>query len=78
MPVTFRICQINEVMDINPRDSAEKFVTMLYQNEIERVKYVIRSYLRTRLHKVRETMHGDHLLAVDLTIRTTLDRKVRS
>lgn len=78
MPVTFRICQINEVMDINPRDSAEKFVTMLYQNEIERVKYVIRSYLRTRLHKVRETMHGDHLLVVDLTIRTTLDRKVRS
>ena len=31
----------------------EHFRIMLVQTEIERVKFVIRSYIRTRLHKVR-------------------------
>lgn len=30
----------------------EHFRIMLVQTEIERVKFVIRSYIRTRLHKV--------------------------
>lgn len=31
----------------------EHFRIMLVQTEVERVKFVIRSYIRTRLHKVR-------------------------
>ena len=31
---------------------------MLVQTEIERVKFVIRSYMRTRLHKVRVYSHS--------------------
>ena len=30
---------------------------MLVQTEIERVKFVVRSYIRTRLHKVRSQTH---------------------
>ncbi|OZJ04224.1 hypothetical protein BZG36_02965 [Bifiguratus adelaidae] len=31
-----------------------KFVSMLYQTEMERIKFVIRSYLRTRLYKIEK------------------------
>jgi GINS complex subunit 4 len=30
-----------------------KFESMIYQTEIERVKFVLKSYLRVRLFKVR-------------------------
>ena len=32
----------------------DKLNSMLYQNEIERIKFIIKSYLRTRLHKVNK------------------------
>ena len=31
---------------------------MLVQTEVERVKFVVRSYIRTRLHKVRHCVHS--------------------
>lgn len=32
----------------------DKFSSMLFQTEIERIKYLLKSYLRTRLFKVAE------------------------
>jgi len=38
----------------DPQTSEEEhFKLMLVQTEMERVKYLVRSYVRTRLHKVR-------------------------
>lgn len=31
----------------------DKFFSMLFQTEIERVKYLLKGYLRTRLYKVK-------------------------
>lgn len=31
----------------------EHYMTMLVQTEVERIKFVVRSYVRTRLFKVR-------------------------
>jgi GINS complex subunit 4 len=36
----------------------EHFKLMLVMTEMERVKFLIRSYVRTRLHKVRHTLTG--------------------
>ena len=45
--------EIAIVTDLN-----EKIRMILYQTEMERVKFVIRSYLRVRLYKVRDlVMH---------------------
>ncbi|KAJ1966833.1 GINS complex subunit [Dispira parvispora] len=33
-------------------DAGQPFTVMLYQTEVERIKYLLRSYLRTRLQKV--------------------------
>lgn len=41
------------IMDNAATNSEQKFISMLYQNEIERIKFILRSYLRTRLYKVR-------------------------
>ncbi|CDS08152.1 hypothetical protein LRAMOSA02100 [Lichtheimia ramosa] len=41
---------IMDTMD-NPQ---RKFISMLFQNEIERIKFVVRSYLRTRLYKIEK------------------------
>lgn len=32
----------------------DKFVSMIFQTEIERIKYLLKSYLRARLFKVRK------------------------
>lgn len=41
----------------DPQTSEEEhFKLMLVQTEMERVKYLVRSYVRTRLHKVRHVM----------------------
>ena len=39
----------------NADDTVKAFMGNLYFMEIERIKYLLRSYLRTRLTKVRET-----------------------
>ncbi|KAI9312896.1 hypothetical protein BX666DRAFT_782096 [Dichotomocladium elegans] len=44
--------QTETVMDTMVVNPQHKFISMLYQNEIERIKFVIRSYLRTRLAKI--------------------------
>jgi GINS complex subunit 4 len=36
---------------------AEHVRIMLVQTEVERVKFVVRSYIRTRLHKAHLTSH---------------------
>lgn len=38
-------------MELNS-DSDSRFIHMLLQTEIERIKYLLKSYLRTRLFKV--------------------------
>ena len=51
---------------------AEHARIMLVQTEVERVKFVVRSYIRTRLYKVRTRiapLHQRHTL----THHTTLD-----
>jgi GINS complex subunit 4 len=41
----------------DPHTSEEEhFKLVLVQTEMERVKFVIRSYVRTRLHKVSESI----------------------
>ncbi|KAI8067761.1 hypothetical protein BC940DRAFT_273699 [Gongronella butleri] len=44
--------QAGLVMDHMSSNLENKFVSMLYQTEIERIRYLIKSYLRTRLHKI--------------------------
>ena len=45
-------------MRADPDSSEEEhFRIMLVQTEIERVKFVVRSYIRTRLHKVGYDMN---------------------
>lgn len=39
-------------MEINT-DTESRFIQMIQQTEIERIKYLLRSYLRTRLFKVK-------------------------
>lgn len=36
----------------------DKFAGMIYQTEIERIKFLLKSYLRVRLSKVREGYWG--------------------
>ncbi|EIE76544.1 hypothetical protein RO3G_01248 [Rhizopus delemar RA 99-880] len=43
--------KIFESMELNS-DSDSRFIHMLLQTEIERIKYLLKSYLRTRLFKV--------------------------
>eukprot|EP00771_Trimastix_marina_P002129 gnl/Trimastix_PCT/3242.p1 GENE.gnl/Trimastix_PCT/3242~~gnl/Trimastix_PCT/3242.p1 ORF type:complete len:169 (+),score=52.48 gnl/Trimastix_PCT/3242:62-508(+) len=43
-------------------DHSSRFASMIYKAEIDRVNYVVRSYLRTRLHKIQrfvEVILGD-------------------
>lgn len=41
----------------DPQTSEEEhFKLMLVQTEMERVKFLVRSYVRTRLHKVRSLL----------------------
>ncbi|ORE21715.1 Sld5-domain-containing protein [Rhizopus microsporus] len=44
--------KIFEQMEINT-DTESRFIQMIQQTEIERIKYLLRSYLRTRLFKVK-------------------------
>jgi len=37
---------------MSERDSKRTFRTVIVQTEVERVKFLVRSYLRARLHKV--------------------------
>jgi GINS complex subunit 4 len=46
----------------------ERFTTMLYQTELERVKYTIRAYLRTRIGKI-ERCHSYILSRPDVLAR---------
>ncbi|KAJ1966617.1 GINS complex subunit [Dimargaris xerosporica] len=39
---------------IQEDNTAQAFTVMLYQSEIERIKYLLRSYLRTRLQKIEK------------------------
>lgn len=40
-------------MELNS-DSDSRFIHMLLQTEIERIKYLLKSYLRTRLFKIEK------------------------
>ncbi|KAI9304684.1 hypothetical protein BJ944DRAFT_266449 [Cunninghamella echinulata] len=42
------------VMDEMSSSIENKFISMLYQTEVERVRYLIKSYLRTRLFKIEK------------------------
>ncbi|RCH89541.1 GINS complex subunit, partial [Rhizopus stolonifer] len=45
--------KIFDTMDLNT-DGQSRFVTVLLQTEIERIKYLIKNYLRTRLSKIEK------------------------
>ncbi|KAL4210970.1 GINS complex, Sld5 component [Rhizopus microsporus] len=45
--------KIFEQMEINT-DTESRFIQMIQQTEIERIKYLLRSYLRTRLFKIEK------------------------
>ena len=48
-----------EQLQLDPRTSEEEhFRIVLVQTEAERVKFLVRSYLRTRLHKVSTFVGG--------------------
>ncbi|KAI8380377.1 hypothetical protein BD560DRAFT_347560 [Blakeslea trispora] len=50
--------QVEKVMEDMENHVENKFESMVYQTEIERVKYVIKSYLRCRLFKIEKfTLH---------------------
>jgi GINS complex subunit 4 len=51
--LTGQIAWIEESL-LSERDSKSTFRTIIVQTEVERVKFLIRSYLRARLHKVHE------------------------
>jgi GINS complex subunit 4 len=40
---------------LSERDTKRTFRTVIVQTEVERVKFLIRSYLRARMHKVQYT-----------------------
>ncbi|KAF9919856.1 GINS complex subunit [Linnemannia zychae] len=40
------------IEELDPRNDTSVILSILYQTELERVKFVLRSYLRTRLSKV--------------------------
>ena len=45
----------------------EHFKLMLVQTEMERVKYLIRSYVRTRLHKVNKYLFRLDVVSVHMS-----------
>lgn len=54
--MVFQIENQQEMID-EPRDDPEKaFIAVLYQMEIERVKYTLTRYLRTRLRKIEKSV----------------------
>ncbi|CAO3592006.1 unnamed protein product [Absidia cylindrospora] len=46
--------QANIVMDEMTSSLDNKFASMVYQTELERIRYLIKSYLRTRLFKIEK------------------------
>ncbi|KAI9492985.1 hypothetical protein BDB00DRAFT_976304 [Zychaea mexicana] len=46
--------QVNRILETPMTTHQDKLNSMLYQNEIERIKFIIKSYLRTRLHKIEK------------------------
>ncbi|KAG2218506.1 hypothetical protein INT45_004108 [Circinella minor] len=46
--------QVNRILETPMTSHQDKLNSMLYQNEIERIKFIIKSYLRTRLHKIEQ------------------------
>ncbi|ORX46805.1 GINS complex, Sld5 component [Hesseltinella vesiculosa] len=46
--------QAGLVMDHMSSNLENKFISMLFQTEMERIRYLIKSYLRTRLHKIEK------------------------
>ena len=53
-----------ETLRSDPQTSEEEhFKLILVQTEMERVKFVIRSYVRTRLHKVSRRHRADITLS---------------
>ncbi|RKO86464.1 hypothetical protein BDK51DRAFT_6509, partial [Blyttiomyces helicus] len=64
------------VLDIESDDEPESpeaaFLVIIYQQEMERIKYVLRSYLRTRLDKIQR--YTRHLLQ-DRTARSCLSQE---
>ncbi|KAI9253825.1 hypothetical protein BDA99DRAFT_562785 [Phascolomyces articulosus] len=46
--------QANRILETPMTTHQDKLNSMLYQNEIERIKFIIKSYLRTRLHKIEK------------------------
>ncbi|KAI8328015.1 hypothetical protein BC941DRAFT_445808 [Chlamydoabsidia padenii] len=46
--------QANIVMEEMASNLESKFASMLYQTEMERIRYLIKSYLRTRLFKIEK------------------------
>ncbi|KAI8390965.1 uncharacterized protein BYT42DRAFT_542599 [Radiomyces spectabilis] len=46
--------QTEMVMEDMSSTVENKFISMVYQTEIERIKYLVKSYLRTRLHKIEK------------------------
>lgn len=56
-----------EEVDARPADTELNFVYNLYQQEIDRVKFVLTSYLRTRLRKIQR--HAIYTLADEATFQ---------
>ncbi|KAI8143925.1 hypothetical protein BJV82DRAFT_578519 [Fennellomyces sp. T-0311] len=66
--------QVNRILDTPMTTHQDKLNSMLYQNEIERIKFIIKSYLRTRLYKVRSVKQPMKVRLGYLTIVNQIER----
>jgi|SaaInlStandDraft_5_1057022.scaffolds.fasta_scaffold108520_1 GINS complex subunit 4 len=58
---------VDEAMEDAERSADEKFAASMYQMEIDRIKYLVGAYLRTRLRKIQ--LFPAHILKSDLKSR---------
>ena len=58
---------VDEALEDPERSEDEKFAASLYQMEIDRIKYLVSSYLRTRLRKIQ--LFPAHIFKSDLKAR---------